>query len=452
MTALLATVVVLGVLIFIHELGHFWAAKAVGIEVQRFSIGLGPKVLGFRRGETEYVLSLIPLGGYVKMGGMDDEVAESLEGGRSGGPVTDPERAYDRKPVWARTLVISAGVLMNAAFAFLIYVAVSAGWGRSVLDTRTVDSVDVARLPAGAQALSEIPSGAQIVRVAGTGVAHWNAISEAIATAAPGTVTIEFAEPAGSVSVELPEDPSGRQAIAQALEPRIAPVVLAVTPGSPAERGGIEGGDRILAVDGEEVTSWNRFVALVRERPDQRTEVVLDRDGVRLIRPITPERQRIEDPVTGEEREIGYAGLAPRTPLTSVRVPFAEAVGLGARETVAVTGFILGSLRDLVSGDVSPRNLGSIVTIGQASGEAAREGIEVFLRFMALFSLNLAVLNLLPIPVLDGGHLVFLAIEAVRGKALSIEQRARWSQVGFVLLAGIMLFALSNDVIRLLGF
>ena len=174
---ILATVVVLGVLIFVHELGHFLAAKSVGIEVQRFSIGLGPTMFGFRRGETEYVISWVPLGGYVKMGGMGDEVMERLEGGAEGGVVDEPRPPrpsdFDGKPIWARTFVISAGVIMNMLFAFAVYTGVNATWGLQELPENRLGQVRPELLPPGAEALAELPVGARLIAVADRQVDDW---------------------------------------------------------------------------------------------------------------------------------------------------------------------------------------------------------------------------------------------------------------------------------------
>lgn len=451
MTALIATIIVLGVLIFVHELGHFWAAKAVGIEVQRFSIGLGPRVWGFRRGETEYVLSAIPLGGYVKMGGMEDEVMDRVEGGSAEGVAVDPERAFDAKPIWARTLVISAGVIMNMLFAFLVYAFVAGAWGVSQVDTTRVAAVQATALPPGNEALAALPAGALVEEVGGRPVEHWGDLQDALLELPAGPSELVTASPASLVAIRIPEAEADRRAMAAALEYWLEPVVAAVAPGAPAERGGIQAGDRLLAVDGEPVASWSDFVALVQARPAARSEITVERGGERLVRAVTPDVTQSNDPATGEAREVGYVGIWPDQPTVTERVTPLEAIRTGAVETWAVSGYILASLRDLVTGQVSPRNLGSIVTIGQASGEAADAGASVFLRFMALFSINLAILNLLPIPILDGGHLVFLAVEAIRGRALSIEQRIRWSQVGFAIVVGIMVLALSNDILRLLG-
>lgn len=452
---ILATIIVLGVLIFVHELGHFGAAKLVGVEVQRFSIGLGPRVWGFKGGETEYVVSAIPLGGYVKMGGMEDEVMEKLEGGGSSEPRTPGPRDFDGKPLWARALVISAGVVMNMVFAFVLYATVAGVWGvREFAGTR-VGEVDESVLPQEARALSQLPVGARITRVGDRAVDSWGDVTRGLVEAEADPLTLEFTRsegPKGRVQIPLPASEEKRQRMAMAVAPWIDAAVGAVEPGSPAEKGGIEEGDRILAVNGEPVSNWFGFLRAIESRPGARVEVRLLRDGRQITRVVTLDSVEETDPVTGDEVVRGRIGIyRPAEEVAYRRVDLREAVVMGYEETAAVTGLILGFLGDLVTGGVSPRSVGSIVTIGEASGQAASRGLDFFLSFMALFSVNLAILNLLPIPVLDGGHLLFLGIEAVRGKALSVEQRMRWSQVGFVVLLGIMIWALSNDFLRLLG-
>jgi len=449
----LATIIVLGVLIFVHELGHFGAAKLVGVEVQRFSIGLGPRIFGFKWGETEYVFSAIPLGGYVKMGGMEDEVMEMVEGGTKPEPRVPGPRDFDGKPIWARTLVISAGVIMNMIFAFAVYAGVAAFWGvREVASTR-VGEVFEAYLPAGAEALGEIPNGAVVSRVGDVELDHWGDLTFGLLHAEPGPLTIQYENPQGEVQLQIPADEEARLRLAGSVVPWADAAVGAVEPGSPADKGGVEVGDLILTVDGGPIVNWFDFLEVVQARPEERLLLGLLRDGRELTRAVTLESQKADDPLTGERVTQGRIGIwRPADEVSYTQVGLGEAVVLGYQETVAVTGMILGFLRNLVTGNVSPRSVGSILTIGEASGQAAAMGLNVFLRFMALFSVNLAVLNLLPIPVLDGGHLVFLAIEGLRGgRALSIEQRLRWSQVGFVVLLGIMVWALSNDFLRLFG-
>jgi len=449
---ILATIIVLGVLIFVHELGHFMAAKAVGVEVQRFSIGLGPRLFGFTRGGTEYVLSAIPLGGYVKMSGMaDEEVTSRLEGGAAEGRESGPGD-FDSKPIWARTLVISAGVIMNMLFAFAVYTATAAIWGFRTPATTRVGAVEERLLPAGAEGVARLPDGATIVRVGGEPVEHWRDFQLALLEAPPGPVLVEYGDPAGSFEVLLPEDEEPRRRLVTAVQVWVDPAVGAVNPGSPADQGGIEAGDRILAVAGEPVGTWYDFVEAIRARPGERTELGLLREGREMTRTVVPEVREEIDPFTGAEITVGQVGIYP--PFDDVvfeRLGPLEAVRYGALETAAVTGMIVGFLGDLFTGGISARSVGSIFTIGEASGQAAQAGLESFLSFMALFSVNLAVLNLLPIPVLDGGHLLFLVIEKLRGRALTVEQRLRWSNVGFIIVMGLMVWALSNDVLRLLG-
>lgn len=446
---ILATIVVLGVIIFVHEMGHFVAAKLVGIEVVRFSLGLGPKLLGFKRGETEYVLSWVPLGGYVKMGGMDDEVMEMLEGGET--RARQPgERDFDAKPVWARAIVVSAGVIMNVVFALAVYTAVIAFWGVPEPATLRVGHIDVAMLPEGADALATLPVGSEVSRIAGRPIQRWSDIGEALSSAPAGPTTIELAS-GPVVTVRIPENDEARARLTGAILPWQEAVISGVNPGDPADRAGIREGDRVVAVDGSRITTWYQFQDAIRGRPESAVDLTIERGGRELVRSVTPNAERTRDPETGEEEVVGIIGVFSSPEIIRVHAGPLTAASLGVRQTYGMTVLILDFLRDLLTGQVSRRSVGSIVAIGEISGRVARQGIESFLGFLAFFSVNLAILNLLPIPILDGGHLLFLGIELVRGRALSLEQRVRWSHVGFIIVVGLMLWALSNDVLRLLG-
>ncbi len=443
MTTLLATIVLLGVLIFVHELGHFWAAKAVGIGVERFSIGLGPRVWGYTRGETEYVVSAIPLGGYVKMQGMEDEVMEHLEGGASNAPRRPDPRDFDAKPIWARAFVISAGVIMNMIFAVLAYSAAAGFWGFEELDTTRVMAVADSTLPVGAEALADIPSGAGIVRIGDAEPATWRQIQRTFLESPAGVVSVVTESPPATFQVEIPDGLGERRALAGSLVPWVEARVGRVTPGSAADRAAILPGDLVTSVAAVPVANWTDMVGEIGARPGESVEIGVLRDGTALLR--TAELGVTED----EDGERGVLGVYQ--PTVHTRAGVGEAFSYGIGQTVYITRVILAFLRDLVTLDVSPRDVGSIGTIAVASGEAASRGLGDFLEFMALFSVNLAVLNMLPIPILDGGHMVFLGIELVRGQKLTVQQRMRWSQVGLVVVVAIMVWALGNDLLRFLG-
>lgn len=452
---LLATIVLLGVLIFVHELGHFGAAKAVGIGVERFSIGFGPRLWGFKRGQTEYVLSAIPLGGYVRMQGMDDELAQKIEGGTNsdGDESEDPAPPelrpgdFDGKPIWARTFVISAGVLMNMLFALVVFSATAWIWGTAELAVTRVASVDDGRLPPGTEALAALEPGSRIVQVGDALPETWDQISRAIGEAPPGTLQIVTENPSAVFEIDLSEDRAERAALVWALGPWFDPVVSRVEAGGPAEDAGLKAGDRITSVAGVPVLSWHDLTREVSDRPGERVQLGVRRGGEDLTRVV-----RVREQLRGSER-VGRLDVY-RSQGETLAVPVAadEAAAIGFAQTATVTAAIVGFLGDLVTGDAPPRSVGSIGTIAAESGRAARDGPPAYLRFMALFSVNLAILNLLPIPVLDGGHLVFLAVEAIRGRRLTVKQRLRWSQVGLVVLLLIMVWALGNDLLRLLGF
>jgi regulator of sigma E protease len=444
---ILATIVVLSILILVHELGHFFAAKAVNIQVPRFSLGFGRALWGFRLGETEFVLSAIPLGGYVKMAGMeDDEPAEALEGPGGAVDEVDPERTFDRKSLPARTLVISAGVIMNLLFAWLVFSVIAFAYGNTrITETRLSVAGDagVARDPL----LAAIPEGARLTAVGGRPVRDWGAVSDALLNA-PTPVELRFAD-APTVKVDLHgSDVDRAQALAW-LQPWAPPVIDRVENGSPAKRAGLRPGDRVTAAGGAPVRSWQQLVLAIRSHPGKPLPLAVQRGGRMLSLAVTPDAAKARD-ADGRRITIGRVGAAGAAPAhVNERVGPGQAVVAGAQATWRTAGFVAGMLKQLVTGQISPRNMGGLLSIGEASGETARLGLEVFLGFLAMFSVNLAVLNLLPIPILDGGHLMFLAFEAVRGRPLSVEARIRLSQVGLVIVVALMLWANGNDVVRL---
>src|SRR5690606_17470359 len=301
--------VVLGVLIFVHELGHFMTAKLADIEVPRFSIGFGPRVIGFKRGETEYVISALPLGGYVKMAGMEE--MEQIEGGPATvndtiGAETEGEleamaerphspRDFESKSLPWRTLVISAGVIMNLLFAFFAFSAIAAVWGVPDDPGTTVGGVQEERLTAEAAALREIRPGATITAVNGEPVASWRDIGLALTTARAGDATLTF-ENHPPVTFTLPSDDEAKGLVIASLEPAVAaePIFGNVVADGPADQAGIEEGDRVLEVAGRSVATWQEFVDIVERSPGVATPLVLDRDGERVAVTLTPENSELE--------------------------------------------------------------------------------------------------------------------------------------------------------------
>jgi regulator of sigma E protease len=447
---LAALAIVLGPLIFVHELGHFLAAKAVGVQVLRFSIGFGRRLIGWRRGETEYWISWIPLGGYVKMAGLEDEgLAGSLEGGRASVPV-DPARAFDRQPVWKRTIVILAGVTMNVVFAFLVYAGIAATVGSPELASTQIDSVTARALPRGAETLATLRFGDRILRVNGDTVRSWNDILDRV-LAGPSRLRFDVAGRPEPIVVQLVDGGlAPRQALAGALVRLDPPRLGILEPGRPAIRAGLKAGDVLLRANGDTLRSWSDVLHAVWHSPGKPLQLDALRGTSVVAVTLVPETRTETDTTSVRPRIYGAIGAGPDPPTIHVREPPGRAVLSGLDETRARALVVLGVLKGLVLGQMSPRDIGGPGLVAQISGQVIRLGLDWFLTFMAFFSINLAILNLLPIPILDGGQLVFLIAEAVRRKPLSLELRTRLTQLGFVLLLAIMILALTNDALRVL--
>lgn len=451
-----AAIVVLGVLIFVHEFGHFIAAKSVGIAVLRFSFGLGsPTPLRIRRGETEYCVSWIPLGGYVKMAGLEDEGAPAgVEGPREEVQVA-PERTFDAKPLWARMLVISAGVIMNVIFAVVVYAGLTKVYGVATDPSTTIGEIRTSDLPMGAAPLESLVPGDRIIRINGDTVQGWRDVQGALLTSSETPVRLEVLSPASAdsaprlrtVLVDVPlSEQQSRLNVLQALVPWHDPVVGAVTPGKPAAVAGLQRGDRVVRVNGDTVPAWEELVKVIEKSAGDTLRVEALREGQIVSMVVVPEAMSVPGG-EGPRREVGKVGLGVYLPLKTYGL--AGSMKQGVIRAYESGALIVLTLKGLLTGQLSPRDLGGPILVGQLSGEAIRLGPDVFLGFMALFSMNLAVLNMLPIPVLDGGHLLFLVIEGIRRKPLSLVQRHRFTQIGFFVLVAIMVLALANDVMRL---
>ena len=452
LTTILALVIVLGVLIFIHEAGHFIAAKWAGIYVHRFSLGLGSPItwLTFRRGETEYSISWLPLGGYVKMASQEEDIGASpLEGGRENVPVP-PNRVFESKPVWKRMVVILAGVTMNALFAWLIFSFLAAKNGRQYDPVTTVGRVVEELVPPGGEALRDIEPGTEVVAVNGRPVESWDDVQQGIANAPEQEVRLELGDGSTVVLPIHPDALEERLKASQALQPSRPAVVGQVVPGRPADRAGFETGDTIVSIDGRSMRQWYDVVEVLQASAGRTLDVGLVRGSEQLTVQVTPEAETVRD-ADGKSREIGRIGVAVATSLRSEPLGLGAAIVEGGKATVGASTQIVRTVRGLFSGRINRREVGGPILIGQLAGESARMGIDAFLAFMALISINLAILNLLPIPVLDGGQFLFLLAEAVIRRPLPLKLRERLTAVGLVLIVLLMGLAFSNDIRRLIG-
>ena len=447
---ILAFLVVLGVLVFIHELGHFMAAKWAGIWVHRFSLGMGApiKALSFKRGETEYAVSWLPLGGYVKMASREEEaLSSSLEGAAPVEPVP-PDRVFEAQPVWKRMIVILAGVTMNFLFAYLVFAGLALWKGRIIDPETRVGRVVAEVIPAGGEMLRTIQPGNRIVRVNGDTMASWNEVANAIQNS-PATTVVLTLDDGRDIPLEIhPDAIAERVGAINSLVPWRPAVVDSVPEGSPAARAGIIRGDSIVAVAGEPVSSWGEMVAQVEPRPNATIPVSLLRGGEPVELEVTTDTQSVAD-TGGTRRIVGLLGVVRRSDLVHENYSLGGALGAGWNATMESTGMIWRTVKGLLSGRVAGRELGGPILIGQLAGQTARLGLDAFLGFMALISVNLAVLNLLPIPLLDGGQFLFLLAEGIMRRPLSLKVRERLATAGFVVLILIMLLAFGNDFRRL---
>jgi regulator of sigma E protease len=449
---ILALIVVLGVLIFVHEAGHFVAAKMAGIYVHRFSLGLGPPIpwLTFRRGETEYSISWLPLGGYVKMASREEDIGSSaLEGGAPTVQVP-ADRVFESKPVWVRMIVILAGVAMNALFAWAVFVFLASKNGRQIDPVTRVGRVMAEAAPPQAEALTQIQPGSRIIRINGDTVRSWDDVKSFIVNTPEPQIRIELSEGAPVVLAIHPDALEERVKASEVLQPFRAPVVGQVVAGKPAANAGMQEGDTIVSVNGKPVQQWYDLLELLQANPGQALRLEVARGAERVAMNVTSYVDSIPGP-DGKPRAVGRIGVAVGTGFISEPLALGEAVVEGWNDMLEASTQIVRSVRGLFTGRIPGSTVGGPILIGQLAGESARRGLDTFLGFMALISINLAVLNLLPIPVLDGGQLLFLLGEAVIRRPLPMKLRERLTTVGMVLIILLMGLAFSNDIRRVLG-
>jgi regulator of sigma E protease len=446
-----SAVVALGALIFIHELGHFLVAKAMGVGVERFSLGFGPRIFAFRRGETEYCISIVPLGGYVKMTGEEAHGEDAIHPATEG-PPSDPAKSFSAKPLWARALIVFAGPGMNFVLAAAIFSVVFAAVGVPVLEP-TIGRVT----PDSAAAQGGLRPRDRVVAIDGKPVEHWGEIDDAVtgANGRPLTLTIARDGARQDVTVSPRKVPTRTpfnepsEAWSIGVRPYLPPVVGEVRPGMPAAEAGLQPRDRVVALNGRAIETWDELAEMISTRADETLTLRIERGGSQMDVSVTP-RVEVERDALGNETKVGRIGIATATSQSFKRSDPLTALARGVTRTWDVTVITVVSIWKLVTGTIPASNIGGPLQISMVAGQQAQQGLVSYAFFVALISVNLAILNLFPVPMLDGGHLLFFAIEGVLGRPLSLRKREIAQQVGLALLLLLMVFALFNDLTRLL--
>jgi regulator of sigma E protease len=430
---LISVSVVLGIMIFVHEWGHFVAAKFFGVRVDVFSFGFGPRLFGVKRGDTDYRVSALPFGGYVRMAG--DNVVEERTGA---------DYEYLSKPRWQRVVIAIAGPAMNVLLAFLIF------WGIYGLvgvpfETDLRQPADVVAIPANPPVVSGVQPGDRIIAVNGEKTPTWEKVLSLVNKATPGStlsITVQRGESQQSFAVPIPNKVISADSLVG--YPKLPPVVDDVVIGFPAEKAGLKGGDMVVSIDGKPVLTWYQLVDEVHLSGGRPIEFVVRRDGKDISLAITPVQG-----MSSDGQSVFQIGVSPKTRDGFEREGPISAAKDATIETYLNMRQITQVISGLFSGKVSIRELQGVVGIARVSGQAAQRGPLTLLGLMAVISLNLGLLNLFPIPVLDGGHVLLLAVEGILRRDLSVAVKERFVQVGLVFLLGIFAFVMYSDILKL---
>ena len=444
----LAFIVALGVLIVFHEFGHYLIARLFGVKVLRFSIGFGRPLWRIRSGrdQTEWVIAALPLGGYVKM--LDEHEA----------PVAPEEahRAFNRQRVWRRIAIVAAGPAANFLLAIVFY------WALFVGGVQEAKPVVGTADPGTVAEASGFVRGETILKINDEPMASWQQVRWRLLQLAveKKPARLEVIDPQQRLTwrtLDLSDfdlegfdsDPLARLGL-RLNRPDIAPIIGKVVPGSVAELGGLRPGDRVVSIDGSEIRLWEDVVRAVRRRPGEILRLGIVRDGSQIEVRLRPET------VQQNGERFGRIGTAPQVDsdsmkglVTTVRYSPGAALGMSLERTWEMSVFSLKMLGKMVVGQVSWKNLSGPVTIADYAGQSAQLGIAAYIAFLALISISLGVLNLLPIPLLDGGHLLYYVIEIFKGSPVSERTMELGQRLGLTLLLFLMAFAIYNDFNRL---
>jgi len=436
LTTLLAFLFVLGVLIFVHELGHFVMARRVGVRVLKFSLGFGPRIVGFKRGDTEYVVSAIPLGGFVKMAG------ENPDDPRSG---RDDE--FLSKNKWERFQILIMGPLMNLILAVVVTAGVLMN-GAEIPAFQSKAPV-IGEIMRGSPAeRAGLRSGDRVVSVAGRDVNTWEQFFIGVGTRAGRPTEMTILRDGKQLTVVTTPTPQTRFEVGDiGVLPDTHPHVASVRPGSPAERDGLKADDVIVKIDGATATFSRDFIEAISKKPMTPVKVNIERAGVPQQLTLTPEANTGSCPSL--PMGAGCIGITISEDVTRIKPGPIDAIGLSFKRNYESAGLIFRTIGQLITRETSTRQLMGPLAIAQLSGESAQQGWVALFALMASISLNLGLLNLLPIPVLDGGHIFIMALEGLARRDFSIKVKEKMFLAGFAVLLMLMVTVIYNDLTRI---
>ena len=444
---IVGTLVALGVLVTFHEFGHFWVARRCGVKVLRFSVGFGTPLLRWHdRKGTEFVIAAIPLGGYVKM--LDEREGEV--------PAHQLDQSFNRKTVGQRIAIVAAGPIANFMLAMVFF------WVLAMMGSQQVRPVIGAVKSGSLAAQAGLVAGQEIVAIDGEATTGWSGVNLQLVRrlGETGSIQVLVREPGSSSEaahqlvlkdwLKGADEPDPITSLGiRPWRPELPAVLAEFDSKGPAQAAGLKSGDKLLAMNDQPIGDWQQVVDWVRVRPGARVVLRVEREGAVVDIPVTLA-------VRGEGKAAtGYLGAGvkgvdwPPAMVREVSFGPIAAIGEGARRTWTMSVLTLDSLKKMLFGELSVKNLSGPITIAKVAGASAQSGVADFLNFLAYLSISLGVLNLLPIPVLDGGHLLFYLIEWVRGRPLSDRVQGWGMQIGISLVVGVMLLALINDLGRL---
>ncbi len=457
-TSVLALLVTLGILVTVHEFGHFWVARRCGVKVLKFSIGFGKAVKTWvGKDGVEYVIAPIPLGGYVRMLGQEDTSVADAEAV----PAEEQEKSFASKSVWQRMAISAAGPAANFLLAIVIFWIINIAFGTSgvapVISSVTEGSV--------AERAGLVP-GDEIIAIDGEPTLIWQQVALQLVGRMGESGSVTF-------SVRGPESEAARDVnvpilsfMADSTDPRplktlgitqidIPAVIDKLVEGEAGDQAGLLAGDRIVRVTGQRIDGWTQWVEIIRASPELELEVEVERENQLIELRVTPALSELPDGsrigiIGAYVQQVDYDELVPREMRREVKYNVLSAIVPAITETYEKSVFVLVSIKKMIVGLISVKNINGPITIAQVAGETASYGLNVYLGFLALLSISLGVMNLMPIPILDGGHILYNLIEIVTRRPVPEKVQSFGLQIGLLLISGIMMLAVYNDVARLL--